>query len=521
MQELYEDKKNLRPYQEVAVERSMALLAEGKKSLLIMATGTGKTIVFSEIIRRMKDRRSLVIAHREELIDQAIDKISKQTGYRPGKEKAHEAADLQDRVVVGSVQSMQNSRLARWPRAHFGLVVIDEAHHTTAKSYRNLIGHFEASNLLGVTATPDRADSKQLGEIYTDIAFQYPLHQAIKDGYLCRIVGRRVRDFNINLSDLKIVAGDFQEGDLAKVLGEYIAPLAHSIKEETHDRKTLVFMPNVDSSRLMSDTLVALGLKSAWISGGTDTNERRDILYRFSRGMITHVVSCNVLLEGFDEPSVDAIVMLRPTGSRAIYAQAVGRGTRLHPGKDHLRLVEFTFNSDRLKLVTAYELFSSQGLGERVQAHARKKGEGQVEEDFMANMEEAHDSIYKLDSIIERLPVKSYGFIEFDPMAFSDLLGVDLSGEFDIHYKGRKLEGPITEKQRDLLARYNISGLDNLDKAQASAMISAIFDKGFQPIVGMATDKQLSYLRRLGLPIRDDAVTKAQASALITIMGHR
>lgn len=517
--DFFHEKKTLRPYQEEATEAVEAAIEAGEKPLLVMATGTGKTVVFAEVVRRglLRRWRSLVLAHREELIDQAIDKIGRQSGYAPAKEMAQYHAGHNDFVVCGSVQTMQGNRLAGWKRDHFNLITVDEAHHAASPSYRKLIDHFSSASLLGVTATPDRADEKQLGEIFTKVAYEYPLHKAINDGNLVRIIGHRVQDFSIDLSRLKIVAGDFAEGELGELLEQYIAPLAAAVEQKTAGLSTLIFMPSVASSELMAKALGDLGLSSGYISGAMDKSERKQTLYKFSQRQITHLVSCNVLLEGFDEPRTQAIVALRPTGSRALYAQMIGRGTRLYPGKDHVDLIEFTFNSDRLKLVTAYELFSTAGFGERVQARAAAKSKGDGE-DFLAILEKTHDEFYRVDKIIERLPIKKFGFVEFDPLALGDLLNVDVTQEFEITYNGRKLEGPATEKQREILHRYNIANVDSLSKAQASVLLDAIFERGFTPMTGLASDSQKNYLRRLGMPIRDENITKAQASMLIQVM---
>jgi superfamily II DNA or RNA helicase len=511
----------LRKYQQEAYEAACVALDEGSTPLLIMATGTGKTIVFSEVHRSYLDRRekSLVLAHRDELVNQARDKMKRQTGYMPGKEKANDWADLSDLIVAGSVQSLQRTRLERWPADHFKLITIDEAHHTAAKTYQNIIDRFVSSGgacLLGVTATPDRADEKQLGNTFNKIAYEYPLHRAIKEGNLSRIVGLQVKDFNIDLSGLKIVAGDFSDDDLAEALEKYIAPMAASIKEKTEGISTLVFMPNVESSRLMAEALTALGVEADYISGSMEQADRQRVLYRYSQGHITHLVSCNILLEGYDEPRTSAIAMCRPTGSRTVYTQAVGRGTRLYPGKDKCLLVEFTYNSSRLKLVTAYELFSTAGYGERVQEKAKASAGEEV--DYLLALEQAHESMYNTKNIIQRMTLKAHGFVEFDPLSVGDLLGIDVTGEFDISYQGRKLTGPATEKQKDLLRRYNIANIDSLDKAQASVLIDTLSKKGFLPMQGIATPGQVQYLRRLGMPIRDEVVTKAQASMMINLL---
>ena len=512
-------RKTLRPYQEEAVEKIMDAFGESEKPLLIMATGTGKTIVFSEVHRRFLSlkKRSLVIAHRGELLSQAQDKIFMQTGYTGNIEKAQEVASKDDLLVIASIQTMQGKRLEGWPAKHFSLVTVDEAHHVPADSYQALIKRLDADNLLGVTATPDRADEKAMGNTFTKIAYEYPLHRAIKEGNLVPIIGRRVVDFDINLSGLKVVAGDYSEADLARIVETFLSPMAHSIKEQTEDRKTLVFMPNVESSRLMCEALSTLGLKAGFISG--QSKDRANTLYQFSVGNLTHLISCNVLLEGYDEPSVEAIVMARPTASRTLYAQAVGRGTRIHPGKENLLLVEFTYNSSKLKLVSAFELFSTMGFGERVRDHAEKTAKEKTSDyDFLSELEKANMEMFNIKNLITNLPIRQYGFISFDPIVMGDLLGIDLTKEFEITYQGRKLEGPMTQKQRDLLVRYNIANLDTLDKAQASALIGSLTAHDFIPMIGPASSAQMQYLRSLGYPIRvpEGGMTKAQAAMMIS-----
>jgi superfamily II DNA or RNA helicase len=510
--------KILRYYQTEAVEAILKDHAEGENGLAIMATGTGKTVVAAELIRQWVDKKSptLMVAHTEELVNQAIAKIRDHAGYAPEKEMAGDWAENGKLVVVGSVPSMQRARLERWPAHYFKQFIVDEAHHSTARTYKNMINHFNQAHLLGLTATPDRADSKQLGNIYSKVSYEYPLHRAIKDGYLVRIVGRRCKDFTIDLSELKIVAGDYQDNDLADVIDRYVAPIAQNIKNETENLKTLCFLPNVESSRLMAEELKKVGLKAGYVSGAMDKHERRHTLYQFKQGNIMHLCCCNVLLEGFDEPSIQAIVMARPTGSRTVYSQAVGRGTRLFDRKDELLLVEFTFNSDKLKLVTAYELFSTMGFGEEVQKAAKKKADGEEEVDFLSSLEDAHKNVYDPLNVVKRIAVPNWGFVSFDPLELGKLVNIDMSGEFDIHYNGRKLEGGITDKQKELLTRYGVEIKNTMSKAQASALISAFMQRNIAPSYGFASDAQIKLLGRLGYNVEPGTnIKKAQASFLI------
>lgn len=506
----------LRDYQVKAVEKVHEAIEEGHHPLLIMATGTGKTVVFSRIITDFfnQQKNSLVLAHREELITQAIDKIQHQAGYVPRKEKAQFKASPKARIVVASVPTLQRQRIQKFARDHFRLMVTDEAHHAVADTYKNIYEYFTGFSHLGVTATPDRADQKQLGKIFTKVAFEYSLPQAIKDGHLARLYGKRVRDFNIDLSGLKIVAGDYQEADLAHVIERYVGPIAVNVEKETKDMKTLIFMPNVDSSELLAGVLNERGIKAAALSGRQSSGDRSDILWRFSEGKITHLASCNILLEGYDEPTIEAIVMLRPTGSRAVYSQAVGRGTRKAPGKDSLLLLEFTYNSSRLPLVSPFELFSTSGFGAEVQRKASRSLQSDTPVDLLGVLQESHDDQYSLQSILSRMVVREFEFTTFDPFALGDMVGVDLSGEFDISYQGRRLVGGITPKQAELLRRYGVATPEQLDKAQASVLISSLMEKNIRPISGEITPKQSFFLRKQGLDPR--GLSKAQASLLIS-----
>ena len=504
----------LRPYQLGAVKASLQALRERKNALLIMATGTGKTIVFASIIGKLcgGSLNSLVVAHRRELIDQALSKIRGVTGIQGSREQASDHSSATEKVVVASIQSIRN-RLDKYEPKHFRLVTVDEAHHAVAPSYESTLDYFTGANVLGVTATPDRADDRSLSKRFETIAYSYTLGKAITDGYLARIVGRRVQDFTINLSDLRIQRGDFVDSELAERILEYVGEIARSVKDETHDKKTLLFLPTVESARIMAEALCKLGLSAESVSGNDSIANRQTTLYRFSQGITTHLCSVALLLEGYDEPSIDAIVMLRPTGSRALYSQAIGRGTRLFPGKQNLLLVEFTFNSERHNLVSPYELFADFGFGDRVRQRATTIKDG----DFLETLELAHNEHYKLDALLDRLVLggsKKYNFQQFDPFGLADMLSVDLSGEMVVEYQGRKLEGAVSSKQRELLSRYGLTEMDAIDKGQASQIIDKLFTNGHMPMLGMWTSKQKNLLKKLGCTF-DKPLLKAQASMMI------
>lgn len=517
--ELFQEKEEafkLRTHQTEAVYKAEEGIADGKRILLDMATGTGKTIVFAEIMKRFNlrtGRKALALAHRDELVSQAISKIGRQTGKEVSREQGTIIANPKADFVVGSVQTLQNTRLIGWKENHFGMLVIDECHHSPAKTYKNIIEHFEVEALMGVSATLDRHDMKSLGEIFDEIVFRYPLHQAIRDGNLVPIRGKKVKDFDIDLSGLKVTAGDYSDSDLGRILTDYFSPIAHNIIKETETMKSLVFMPNVESSRLMAEELRSKGCNAGFLSGKHSKEERRNILYQFHSGGITHLCACDILTEGFDEPSIEAIVILRPTPSRPLFAQIVGRGTRLSPdtGKKEMLLLEFTYNSSRLQLVKAVDLFAAAGFEEKVRELANADAGDSI--DFLSALEKAKEKYYSKEYVLERLITRDFGFVDFNPITLGEIFGQDLTGEFDIKWEGRKLEGMATAKQAELLNRYGVHDTKNLTKAQASVLISSLSDAGLIPYFGEITSGQLWKLKQLGVDGR--GMMKAQASVLI------
>ena len=506
---------NLRGYQKEADEAVVSELISGNNPLLLMATGTGKTVVFATTTKRCVEfgMKVLVLAHTEELVDQAIEKIHMITGIYPDKEKAQHKASREAQIVVGSIQTMQGERLKRWPKDHFQLIIIDEAHHAVAESYQNIITYFIKCSLVGATATGDRADDKELGTVFNSIAYEYPLHKAIKEGFLVPIKGLKVKDLDIDLTELRVSGKDYSDKQLGEVMMKYIIPLGNSINKITADKKTMIFMPDVKSSAVMAEQLQRLGLDADYLSGNRK-KERGNILYKFKVRQISHLVSCNILLEGFDEPTIEAIVVCRPTSSRPLYCQLVGRGTRLSPGKTHLVLVEFTYNSTRLNLVQSYELFATSEYPEKLR-DSISTPDGQ-EIDLLATLEAARLEWGKPENLTSRLMTKEYGFEQFDPFAVAELMDEDISGEFDITYQGRTLSGRITPKQIDILNRFGVNW-SSLDKAQASKLIDTYYKNDYIPMKDTATEGQKYFLTSAGYKY-DSHIMKAQASVLISMI---
>lgn len=351
----------LRPYQEEARAKVQQEWKEGRKrTLLVLPTGCGKTIVFSKIIEdRVKmGERVLVLAHRSELLEQASDKLMTATGLGTALEKAENTSiGSWFRVVVGSVQTMQREkRLSQFPPNHFDTIVIDEAHHAISDGYQRVLEHFGEANVLGVTATPDRGDMRNLGSYFDSLAYEYPLVDAIKSGYLSKITAITI-PLELDLSTVSQQAGDFKASEIGTALDPYLEQIADEMVKQCKDRKTVVFLPLVKTSQKFQDILNAKGFKAAEVNG--ESKDRAEVLEDFDKDKYNVLCNSMLLTEGWDCPTVDCVVVLRPTKVRALYSQMVGRGTRLAPGKENLLLLDFLWHTERHELCRPAHLIAS------------------------------------------------------------------------------------------------------------------------------------------------------------------
>ena len=348
-----------RPYQQkaaAAIHREWD--AGNKKTLVVMPTGTGKTIVFASIVNDQvaEGEHVLILAHREELLQQASDKLKMVTGLETALEKAQNSAlDSDKMVVVASVQTLsKQNRLMKYPRDYFGTIIIDEAHHTAAKTYKGILEHFIDAKVLGVTATPDRSDMKSLSDIFDSLAFEYKLPDAIREGYLCKINTKTI-PVEVDISKVHINAGDFSAQDLGNVLDLYLDTIADAIVRECQNRKTVIFTPLVRISKRLCNILNKRNFKTAEVNGASA--DREDVLKGFDNGEYKALTNAMLLTEGWDCPTVDCIICLRPTKSRSLYAQIVGRGTRLCEGKKNLLVLDFLWLTKKHSLCHPADIF--------------------------------------------------------------------------------------------------------------------------------------------------------------------
>lgn len=342
----------LRSYQAAARESIFNEWDKGmKRTLLVLPTGTGKTIVFAKVAESCvrKGQRVLILAHRSELLEQAADKIAKATGLGCATEKAEETCLGQwFRIVVGSVQTlMRPQRLERFDKDHFDTIIIDEAHHCLSDSYQRVLSHFSQAHVLGVTATPDRGDMRNLGNYFESLAYEYTLPKAIKEGYLVPIKALTV-PLRMDLSGVGVQAGDFKVGDIGNALDPYLYQIADEMMQYCKNRKTVVFLPLVKTSQKFKDILNEKGFRAEEVNGSSQN--RSEVLKNFEQGKYNVLCNSMLLTEGWDCPSVDCVIVLRPTKVRSLYNQMVGRGTRLCEGKDHLLLLDFLWHTERHEL---------------------------------------------------------------------------------------------------------------------------------------------------------------------------
>ena len=391
----------LRPYQSAAKQAIFEQWQNGtKKTLLVLPTGTGKTIVFAKVTEQCvsEGKRVLILAHRGELLDQASDKIEKSTGLKCAVEKAENTClGKWYRIVVGSVQTlMREKRLSQFDEDYFDTIIIDEAHHCLSDSYQKILEHFESADVLGVTATPDRGDMRNLGEFFESLAYEYTLPKAIKDGYLAPIKALTI-PLQLDLSGVGVQAGDFKTADLGTALDPYLEQIATEMKKYCGGRKTVVFLPLVKTSQKFRDILNENGFHAAEVNGSS--HDRAEILEDFAAGKYDVLCNSMLLTEGWDCPDVDCIIVLRPTKVRSLYSQMVGRGTRLAPGKDHLLLLDFLWHTERHELCHPAHLICESAdvaakMTENIEDEAGCpvdiiEAEQTAEEDVIAQREEA------------------------------------------------------------------------------------------------------------------------------------
>lgn len=486
----------LRPYQKEAEDAILDQWASGvRRTLLVLPTGCGKTIVFCKLTEDVVSEgdRVLIMAHRGELLDQAADKLQKATGLHCAVEKAEESClGSWYRVTVGSVQTlMREKRLKQFAPDYFDTIIVDEAHHCLSEGYQRVLNHFSEAKVLGVTATPDRGDMRNLGQYFESLAYEYSLPRAIREGYLSPIKAETI-PLKLDLSGVGIQSGDFKAGDIGTALDPYLHSIADEMRIHCSDRKTVVFLPLVATSQKFRDILNQNGFRAAEVNGSSP--DRAEILSDFEAGKYNVLCNSMLLTEGWDCPSVDCIVVLRPTKVRSLYCQMVGRGTRLHPGKDHLLLLDFLWHTDRHELChPAHLICETLEVAAKMTSNIEEAGcpmdiedaEKKASEDVIAEREAA--LAQKLDEMKKRKRKL------VDPLQFEmSIQAEDLAGY--VPSFGWEM-GPASDKQRSTLEKLGIFP-DEIDNAGKAAMLLDKLEK--RRAAGLTTPKQIRFLESRG-----------------------
>lgn len=520
----------LRWYQFEARASAFKELETNRSTLIVLATGLGKTEVFSSIARHWQGR-VLVLAHRDELVTQARARLEKMTGERVETEQA-DLKSSKARIIVGSVQTCyRDDRLQRLERnGGFGLIICDEAHHYVSETYRKILGHFGSAKVLGVTATPDRADARALGSIFDSVAYSMDLRDGIEAGYLAPLIGREIEITEVNLDGVGLSNGDLAAAQLDEVMLQGVDGVVKGMLNHSGERQGVIFFPGVQSARVAAERFNALKEGSARsVDGETPKEERRALMDAFRAGKFQFLANCMVATEGFDAPTASVIGLARPTKSRSLYAQMVGRGTRVLPGTvEHIEgkeaalercraiassnkpgclLIDFVGNNTRHTLMTPEDL-----LGGRYDEETRKLAKKIRKEspddgrDVGEILEDASSQVQRQRMAAAAKSIKSQVRSvsrDFDPFK---MLGVEPEREdqFTTEY-GYK---PMSDKQRQFLEKQGFAPgkLNETSARSASKLIGNIINRRKK---GLMSHKQAAALFRFGVTDQNVSIQAA------------
>ncbi len=554
-----------RPYQTDCISSVIDRLSKGvTRQLVSMPTGTGKTVIFSLAAKQLQCR-TLILAHRDELLTQARDKMKMiWPDTSVGIVKA-EQDEVNAHVVIASVQTVcRDRRLKSIAGQGFDLLIIDEAHHAAATSYLRIVEELGFMNgnpgklLLGVTATPKRGDGVGLGSIFEEISFSRSISTMIRAGYLSPLVGRRIVT-RTDLRGIGMTRGDFISGQLSRVINtpERNALIVEKFLEFAEDRKkVIVFCADVQHSKDLADIFSRNGIESASVFGEMPKEERRRVLHDFSKGKIRALTNCSVLTEGYDEESIDCVILARPTASEGLYTQMIGRGTRTHPLKNDCLVLDFCDNSTRHNLCNFKNSLDGAVslLDEQEDDECDWEGDQAVDEEIVENKATSDAPVFA-----ERIEdIEFFGRSEFAWVPVGDSWHLSLTASRDVwvrrdgegfrvlaHFEGEVIplcdrpiplnyamgtaedwarsqttrgvwarkdafwrQSPVTQKQADTLIKFGIPVTPGMTSGEASVLID-------RKINEPATDRQRYWLCTNSVTF-DHGITKLQAAKIIS-----
>ena len=512
----------LRDYQTECLESIHSANEKGiHKPLVCLPTASGKSIIFAYLAKQ-KNVHTLILAHRDELIEQAIDKLQiVWTEANCGVIKA-ERNEYNQQIVVASVQTLSRIKRLKDLPTDFNLIITDESHHSIASSYQRIYDHLGIHSHqlhLGVTATPNRMDKIGLGNVYQKVVYEKTILDMIQMGYLCDLQCKQIQT-QIDISQVKTRGGDYDINGLAPLINTQNANelIVESWQEHANDRKTLAFTVDVSHAQQLCQAFRQEGIESEVVWGEMPLDKRRAILRDFANGNIQVLTNCAVLTEGYDNPPIDCILMARPTKSTSLFTQCIGRGTRIFPGKKDCLILDVACISDKHDLISYAKLFQLKELpnaGEtltdavnRMKRPVQGYGTKPIPESIdlfeksrlvwislpngfrLSLGTHGNISVYQDSKITNKYHVFHWDqqestCITTKPVDISWALGIAESharevtdGRLALVLKSASWrKQPMTDKQRQIMQRYRIPFTEMTTKGEASTRISEQFAK--------------------------------------------
>jgi len=552
---------HLREYQAEALQAILAAKNKGiTRQLVALPTGTGKTILFGALAKEL-NTRTIVVAHREELLAQAKDKIQLiYPGADIGIVKA-ERNELNHQIVVASIQTISRpNRLEQLQEHGFKLLIVDEAHHSISDSYRTVmegLGFMDDNPtklLVGLTATPKRMDGLALDNVFQEVVFQRSLPTMIAAGYLCDLKAIRVKA-GTDLKGIHTRAGDFAPGELEAVCNtkERNSIIVKAYRKYAGKCKAAAFCAGVQHSQDLAEAFNWEGIKAAAVYGDMAPDDRKATLRAYSRGDIRILTNCEVLTEGWDDPGTDCLIMARPTKSSGLYTQMIGRGTRLYPGKTNCVVLEFTDNRHdvcSLGTLAGLPLKDKESLKEAIRAEEVRQTDKQAtaakqivaKEYALIDRSKFRwfpvDSDWRLPTGIgtyihlHQVDVDRYivALTEQDdfrllvssalPLGYAMGIAEDHARMTAKQFAAKNAKWtrkPATEKQLAALARLRINHPEDISSGDAAQLIGQAYAKREARWSERASSKQVYALRRAGFEV-DASLTKREAAQLFKRM---
>lgn len=528
----------LRKYQVEALDAIDDALEKGvRRPLVVLPTGGGKTVVFAQLPKR-HDGKMLVLAHRQELLTQAQEKIRwANPDLSVEIEQGQNVADMKSDVVVASTATLgraNSSRLEKFHPHQFATIVIDEAHHAAAPSYKRILDYFKPNLQLGVTATPQRGDKTRLTDVFDEIVYFKTIQELIEDGYLSNLAGYRIRT-STDISGVTTRGGDWAEGELSEAVNndERNRLAVEAWRDKANGKKAVVFCVDVQHAKDMADTFNKAKIPTGVITGAMKDDERSLVLNAFRMGNVKVLANCMVLTEGFDEPSIEAIILARPTKSQLLYTQIVGRGTRLHPGKDRciiIDLADATSGKKPMGLPTLMGLppdFDSEGedLTEAAKKYKDLEDKAPAEAARAKSVSDIKEAWERIDLFMP--PPPNEALLEYTAFIWMEtgqdryilnlpvtrerlMMDGDALGRYTVKLKsdeGEKVLG-VCETMEEAFRRS-----DSWIQRHRDDQVK-LLDNDAQWRADGPSDKQIKWLKKFGVPITQD-LSRGQASIIL------